>query len=146
MAEALLTLEPIKRNYITIDGENYEIYAPDELSIVECQEITHAGAKIGELQIKHTAKANKQLTELIDDVARRAFVSIPDEVFDDLSGFQRMQIVSVFTGLLLGRATGLAGAAAQAVKESVGQRPSSGSNATLAGLPTGGGVKHRPGS
>lgn len=146
MAEALLTLEPIKRNHIVIDGEKYEIYAPDELSIVECQEITYAGAQIGELQTKNTAKANKRLTGLIDDVARRAFVSIPDEVFDKLSGFQRMQIVSVFTGLLLGRATGLAGAAAQAVKESVGQRPSSGSNATLAGLPTGGGVKRRSGS
>ncbi|OLF81279.1 hypothetical protein AWH62_00975 [Maricaulis sp. W15] len=144
--EAILSLEPIKRDFIRINGEGFEIYAPDELSVEACQEITRDGALIGELSAKHDKASHKKMAKLIDEVAHRAFVEIPDEVFDKIPGFQRMQIVSVFTGLLLRQATGLAGATARAVSGLAGVKPSSGSSGSLAGLPTGGGAARPSGT
>ncbi|WP_339745555.1 hypothetical protein [uncultured Maricaulis sp.] len=145
--DAILSLEPIKRHFITLpSGKARDIYQPDELSVAACQHITRQGKRIADLSQANTADADGELEVVVDEVARLAFVDITDDEFTALSGFQKMQIVSVFTGLLLGRSTGLAGAIARTVSGSAGVKSSSGSSASSEAPPNGGGAKPRSAS
>lgn len=133
----------IDRPTIRVDGNLYELWSPEELSVLDSQYFTRQGREIEEL-----AKADdtEALAALIGKVCRRCFVEIPDDVFAKLSPPQRTAIVEAFSGLLLRRRLSVAGAIAAAVVEgqarpttpSIGETRSQGSSASLAEIPTGG--------
>jgi len=131
----------IERPTIRIDGKAYELWSPEELSILDSQYFTIKGREIEELARGEDVEA---LSALIGKVCRRCLVEIPDDVFAKLSPPQKTAIVEAFSGLLLRRRLSVAGAIAAAVVESrkpessTGAISSPGSSASLAATPTGG--------
>lgn len=108
----------IVRPTIKIDDKNYEILSPNELSIIDSQRFTLWGALI-ETLAPDEAKG-EELTAVVDKAARMVFVGAPEAVFAKLSGAQKMQVVEVFTMLLL---RGKMGAAGAMLTEMVKKRP-----------------------
>lgn len=98
----------IERPKIKIDGKDYEIFSPDELSVLDSQRFTIWGTQLEKLGADKS-KAD-ELEILIEKAARAAFVDIPDDVFAKLSGMQKLSVVEVFTMLLLRKKMGVAGA------------------------------------
>lgn len=132
----------IERPTIRIDGKAYELWSPEELSILDSQYFTLKGREIEELARGEDVEA---LSALIEKVCRRCLVEIPDDVFAKLSAPQKTAIVEAFSGLLLRRRLSVAGAIAAAVVESrkpetssTGAISSPGSSASLAATPIGG--------
>ncbi|MBC2858726.1 hypothetical protein [Stappia sp. 28M-7] len=142
MAETpILDLETlIKRPIIRIDGERYELRAPDELSVLESQRLTTAGKEIEALA--SSGDPENVLAGVIDDVTRRIVVDLPDAVLAGLSESQKMAICEVFTQLLMRRRLAVAGAIARkltgatAQSARTGDLSSQGSNASTAAPPT----------
>jgi hypothetical protein len=93
-----------------------------------------------------------ELEQLVDKVARKVAVGVPDDVWTQLSGAHKQAIADVFTGLLLRNRLGVAGAIAKAagvdmmtgqmmaqtVGPSTGASSSPGSSGSMAAIPRGG--------
>lgn len=105
----------IVRPVIAIDDEIYEILSPDEISVIESHRFANAGRRIDALSEEPGEAAENELTALIDQVARKVLIGAPDAVFAKLSGAHKWAIVDVFTGLLLGKRLGVAGAMSRAM-------------------------------
>ena len=131
----------VSRPKVRIDGELYEILSPNELSVLDCQRIMQWGREIDRL-----SKAGDQDAELertVDTVARKVLVGVPEAIWSKLSGFHKMQVAMVFSGLLLGRMIGPVGALAATLNGSTGESSSLGSSASSAGNRGGGSKKPR---
>lgn len=128
----------IERPTIAIDGKSYELRGAEELSIYESQWLTSAGNRIE--RIAKEGGGEDELGEAIDAVVKKVVVDLPAEVFDRLSGIQRMAIVEVFTALLARRKTRVAGAVARAIITaaglSTGEGTSPGSSASSEAAPS----------
>lgn len=111
-AEPLLVLDALagERSVIEVDGARYEVFHPDELSVIQSHRFARWASRIRELQEQDGEDAERQLDEITDRAARAAFVDIPDAVFAKIKGAQKSAIVEVFTALLLRRAVNVAGA------------------------------------
>lgn len=118
---------------IRIDGATYHLKSPEELSLLESQQFTSWGKDLEELG-KDSAAA-EALKSLVGIVAWQALADVPGDVFDRLSGTQRMNIVEVFTGLLLDRRLRLAGAISARAIQSIGESSSRASNTPSAETP-----------
>lgn len=117
-AAPLLDLDTlIARPVITIDGVEYEIRSPGELSVVESHRFGRWGNRIDALTAEDGAKAEAELTALIASTARAILIDVPDDVFDRLSGANRWAIIDLFTGLLLREKLKVAGAMMTATGE-----------------------------
>jgi hypothetical protein len=129
----------IKRPFIEIDGVKYEILSPDEIGVIDSHRFSGWGRRIELLAQQIGEDAEKELKSLVDQVARKVLVGVPDETIDKLSGAHKMAVAEVFTVLLLRSRLGVAGAIAKAVASpSTGATWSPGSSASTAGTPGGG--------
>lgn len=113
--EPLLDLSTLTvRPLIAIDGARHEILSPDELSILDSHRLGQWGRRIQQLAEAEGAEAEGELEQLVDKVARKVAVGVPDAVWQQLSGAHKQAIADVFTGLLLRTRLGVAGAIAKA--------------------------------
>lgn len=104
----------IERPLIRIDGIAYEILSPDEISIIDGQRLGVWGRRINALAESDDPEGEAELEQLIDKVARKVSVGVPDAVYGVLPGAHKQAIADVFTGLLLRKRLGVAGAIAKA--------------------------------
>lgn len=143
--EPLLNLNTlIVRPTIAIDGQRFEIMSPDELSILDGQRFGIWGRRINALAESDDDTADQEeLEQLVDKVARKVAVGVPDDVFAKLSGANKQSIADVFTGLLLRNRLGVAGAIAKAagVPLSTGEKSFPSSSGSMAGSRNGGWLK-----
>ena len=143
--EPLLNLNTlIVRPIIAIDGARYEIMSPDELSILDGHRFGIWGRRINALaEADAEGDDQDELEQLIDKVARRVAVGVPDDVFAKLSGAHKQSVADVFTGLLLRNRLGVAGAIAKAagVPLSTGEKSFPNSSGSMADNPNGGWLK-----
>jgi hypothetical protein len=127
---------------IRVDGAIYHLKSSEELSLAESQQFTKWGKALEELG---KAEDMAGLEALVVTVAQAILVDMPGEVFAKLSTRQMMDVIEVFTGLLLGRRLRLAGAlAGQVTGQSTGGKSSPGSSAPLAATPAGGSTPPQP--
>lgn len=157
LSEPLLDLSTLTvRPLIAIDGARHEILSPDELSILDSHRLGAWGRRIQQLAEAEGADAEAELEQLVDKVARKVAVGVPDPVWAQLSGAHKQAIADVFTGLLLRTRLGVAGAIAKAAGmetpgrdlleawnwtpsgTSTGVSSSPGSSGSMAGSPSGG--------
>ena len=114
MSDPLLNLDTmITRPTIDIDGQRYEILSTEELSVIDSRRFGIWGRELQELQKGDDDSA--ELEQLIDTIARKALVGVPDEIYARLSGVQKVAVVEVFTGLLLRSRMSVAGAVGTAM-------------------------------
>lgn len=121
-SQPLLDLDTlIERKFIRIAGVDYDLRSPAKLSVIESHRFVRWGEQIKRLQAVDSEEAEAELEAVVGHAARAAFVDIPDEIFDDLSGNERWSIVEVFTALLLASAMTVAGAMQRAagVKQTI---------------------------
>lgn len=119
--EPLLNISTlIDRKTIAVDGKRYEIYSPDELSVLASQQFDIWGRQIDELAASEEEADGARRGELVAKAAWEAFVDIPHDVFAKLSGAQMERIVQVFTGLLVRSKLDAAGAMAKAMGGPIG--------------------------
>lgn len=129
----------IVRPAITIDGVRYEMFSPDELSVLTSHQLGIHGRRIEILSNGHNPDDGVELEKLISIVASEILVDVPAEIFAKLSGTHRHAIVDVFTGLLLRRKLGVAGAMATAMgDERIGEKLFPAFSASLVAPPAGG--------
>lgn len=141
-ADPILDLSTlIQRPPIRVDGVIYHLKSSDELTLLESMQFTTWGNKLKELGEAPDKVA--ELKALVDDVAWAAISDMPKAVFKKLKTVQRMQVVEVFTGLLLGRRMALAGAIVGTFGQQTGASSSPGSSSPSAARPTGGSTKRR---
>jgi len=132
-AEPLLSLDTlIVRQSIKIDAARYEILSADELSVFDAHRFSIWGRRIEALAKSDDTNDSAELGELYDQIVLNVVVGLPADVFTKLHGHQKIAISDVFTGLLLGRALGVAGAMAKASGLPTGATFSPGSSASTA--------------
>lgn len=146
MADPILSLDPIERRVINIDGKPFEVFSPEELSVAECQWFTRQGEKIKDLSAASDDSADEDLEAAVSAFAKRVFVDLPAAAFNKLTGYQKMRIVASFTVLLLGNSMNSVGAMMQGVNALGGAKPSSDSSASTAAIPRGGSKKRKSGT
>lgn len=113
--EPLLDLNTlVVRPVIAIDGKRYEILSASELSVLDSHRFGVWGRRIQALSDDDSEDGRNELRALVDMVARKVAVGVPDDVFNNQSGSNKLAIVDVFTGLLLRDRLGVAGAIAKA--------------------------------
>lgn len=126
---------------IAVDGTIFHLKSPEELSLAESQQFTIWGKALDDLGKADDAAGFAALEKKVAEVARAILVDMPPEVFDKLSTRQMMDVIEVFTGLLLGRRLRLAGAfAGQVTGQSTGAKLSPDSSAPMAATPAGGSI------
>lgn len=141
-ADPILDLSTlIDRPPIRVDGVVYHLKSSDELTLFDSQRFTGWGKELEALG-KVPDKVG-ELEALVNIVAWAALCDMPKKVFDKLSPVQRMAIVEVFTGLLLGRRMALAGAIVGRFGQRTGENSSRGSSTRSAATPGGGSAKRR---
>ncbi|MFZ5747902.1 MAG: hypothetical protein ACOY45_09640 [Pseudomonadota bacterium] len=112
--EPLLDLNTlIRRPTVKIDDTLYELLSIDELSVIDNRRFALWAQQLDELQ--QGDALNPELEALVDTIARKAMVGVPEDVFARLSGTSKIAVVEVFTVLLLRGRQRVAGAAAQAM-------------------------------
>jgi hypothetical protein len=140
VGEPLLNLDTlIVRPTIGIDGTKYEILSPDELSVLDSQRFSLWGQEIERLG--KDSEKGEELAALIDKVARKVLVGVPDEVFAKLTGSHKLSVVEVFTMLLLRRKAGVVGAITAGLvplKKSTGAKSSLASSVSTEAIRAGG--------
>lgn len=163
--EPLLDLSAlIERPKVNIDGKPHEILSPDELSVLDSARFERWGREIERLSKvtdddDEADEALTRLDELVETVARKIMVGVPDAVYAQLAGVQKMQVVAAFTGLLMAKSLGATGALVNALKRSglavgladamqksaaTGAKSSPPSSASTAETPDGGSTAPRP--
>lgn len=79
-----LTIEEVQRDFITIDGERYELATPDDLSVPELRNITRLWKVISEMQMADnlTKKQGDEYENNLKTILRKVAPSLPDEVVE----------------------------------------------------------------
>lgn len=109
MTDVILNLDTlIVRPTIEIDGKRYEILSVEELSVLDSRRFNLWAAKLDTLQ--RSEEDSPELDELVDTIARKVLVGVPEAVLARLSGTHKIAVVEVFTGLLLRNRMSVAGA------------------------------------
>ncbi len=140
----------IKRPKVGIDGVLYEILSPDELSVVDSQRFALWGTRVSDLASDETKGLD--LEELVDDLARKIAVGVPESLMNKLSGVKKYQLIEVFTLLLLASKAKLVGAAAAMLEgleketSATGAKLSHGSKGSTGAARNGGTSKRRSAS
>ena len=130
--EPLLSLDPlIVRPTVKIDDTRYEILSPEELSVLDSRRFGLWGEQLNALE--QGDPENPELETLVSTIARKVLVGVPDEVFAKLTGRQKLDVIEVFTGLLLRGRMSAAGAIGTALGHlSTGASSFPGSSASTA--------------
>ncbi len=136
----------IKRPIIKIDGVNYEIISPDELSVLDHHRLMEQGKRLdallsaSEMGEEDEAEIKKLLVKITDWI----MVGVPPEVRAKLTDAQRMDVGQVFTALPLRKylismmqeagATQIGGKPSPIFKDSMGEVPLDGLQKSLSRL------------
>ncbi|ALJ14269.1 hypothetical protein [Sphingopyxis macrogoltabida] len=141
--EPLLDLNTlIKRSTIDLDGTRYELFSPDELSVLASHRFSVWARRIEVLNKRDDEDDAVELDALIGKAARAALVDMPDEVFDTLTGAHRAAVTDVFIGLLLRKQLAVVGATVRAAGvQPTGATSSPGSSDIMAATRDGGWLK-----
>lgn len=102
MADAKLDLSTqIDRPTVRIDGEEYEMFSPHEMTLVQIHNIQSQGRALQSLMGKDqlSDRERKQLVGLSDSLLDGIMVDIPDEVRARLTDMMKLRIVTAFTNL-----------------------------------------------
>lgn len=109
MTEPILNLDTlIVRPSVEIDGTRYEILSTEELSVLDSRRFGLWARKLEEMQTSD--EEQPELEELVDTIARKVLVGVPDDVIAKLSGKHKIAVVEVFIALLLRSRMSIAGA------------------------------------
>ena len=131
----------ITRPHIKIDNKKYAILSVEELSVVDNQRFALWGTELQQL-LSDKTKAD-ELEAMIDDLAKKVLVGVPDHVFASLTGTHKFEVVEAFTMLLLRRKAMVAGAIAKSMGLATGEASFPGSSASSEDTPAGGSSKRR---
>src|SRR3546814_17092871 len=94
--EPLLNLDTLfRRSTIAVDGVAYELFSPDELSVMASHQFGVWGRRIEALGKSDNADNGVELGALMDKAASAAFVAMTAPVFATLAGAQTVAIVAV---------------------------------------------------
>ena len=102
MADAKLDLSTqIDRPIVRIDGEEYEMFSPHEMTLVQIHNIQSQGRMLESLMSKDQLSDNerKKLTGIGDTLLSAIMVDIPEEVRSRLTDIMKLRLVTVFTRL-----------------------------------------------
>lgn len=134
----------IERPTIAIDGERYEILAPEELSVADYQRFIVAGRQLQDAgSADADDNASAEALGLLREIGDRIMVGVPEEVRQKLSIVNLYRVVEGFMTLLraqrppLAQESGAAAPEAQA-SPSTGAKPPQDSSASTAAIPNAG--------
>ena len=91
----LLNLDTlVSRSTVRIDGIEYELLSPDEVSILDFKRLVRPGARMVEIEAlpEPTAEEKAEYDRILDRQCRQVLLA-PDEVHQRLKGAQRDQIL-----------------------------------------------------
>lgn len=97
----LLNLDTlVSRSTVRIDGIEYELLSPDEVSILDFKRLVRPGARMVEIEAlpEPTAEEKAEYDRILDRQCRQVLLA-PDEVHQRLKGAQRDQILAAFLEL-----------------------------------------------
>lgn len=118
MTQPLLDLETlIRRPTVAIDGVSYELLSADELSVLDSHRFHLWGRRLEQLQQGDVE--DPEMQDLIDTIARRVLVDVPEDVFAKLTGIHKIAVAEVFTALLLRSRMAVAGATSKVIGENL---------------------------
>jgi hypothetical protein len=101
-----------ERKRIRIDGENYEMLSPEELSLMQTSRISKLGKRLEELSSGDAdASLLRDYREVLDGLVQSVLPDIGKGVLKRLSEPHKLDIVEVFTALLKGHGRRLSEAA-----------------------------------
>lgn len=112
MADNLLDIKTlIERPVVAIDGIQYEITAPEEMSIVDAAKVARLGRRLdAKMKLDHPTPADETaLRDILADLIAIIMKPVPEEVRSKLGDAQKLAVIEVFTMLLLARKARLAG-------------------------------------
>ena len=136
----------VERPQIAIDGVRYDILSPEELSILDLQRFAAMGERLERLGrlAAPTPEEQAELLGLVDELAGRVMVGVPDEVREVLPVSVLGQVIRVFTQLLpAGMIPAGATPGGRQAGRSTGASRRPGSSASTAGTRAGGSPKRR---
>jgi hypothetical protein len=105
MAEPILSLDTlVERQVVRIDGKDYELKIPGELSVLDFHRIGKRHERVEALQKRGesgeiTEEEVSELQSLIDWLCRFVFVA-PGDVVDRLNYNQKLRVIWAFINLL----------------------------------------------
>ena len=138
----ILSLETMfVRPKIKIDGAEYEMTAPSELSIEQNYRLSDLGRKLSNLRgTSGLAPAQqRQLTETLGAICDIILEPIPEEVRHKLSDSHKLSVTEVFTMLLSEERLKLAGGTVlKMLNKFIGEKSFPGSSASTAEAPKAG--------
>jgi hypothetical protein len=109
---------------VRIDGEEYQLRAPEELTFDEHASRIEWGAEIEELARDVNRRNLERVNELTQASVRMVLIDVPDEVIARLNPGHMRSILSFFRGLV--EDTGAE------TSSTVGEKPGAGVNASTA--------------
>lgn len=97
----------IVRPVINIDGQEYELVHPAEMTVLDRHRQFARGRRIAELMVKKELSPAEQVefSRVVDEATRAIGIGIPDEIHVKLRDGHRFDIIDAFGGLLLKRRT-----------------------------------------
>jgi len=119
MADELLKLTTaLERPVVQIDGKEYEMSAPAELTVMETARLDRLGKKLDALMREELDEDDdtaieareEQVEKLLDQLTKIILRPVPRAVRAGLGQANKMAAIEVFTMLLLARKSKLAGA------------------------------------
>src|SRR3546814_16458296 len=100
--EPLLNLDTLfRRSTIAVDGVAYELFSPDELSVLASHQFGVWGRRIEALGKSDNADNGVELGALMDKAASAAVVAMPAPAFPQLAAAPTIATAHVFLGLPL---------------------------------------------
>lgn len=127
----------VERPQIAIDGQLYELAAPDELSVIERHRVTSKCRRFERLMEQENLDEVEEieLAASLQDACGIILKHVPEEIRGQLSDNQRLQVLDVFSMLSLRNRVRNAAAAAA---NQIGENSSAGSNDSTEATPDGG--------
>lgn len=102
----------IERPLIRIDGELHELVSPDELTVMQSVAIRKLGTRLDKLMNidEPDDEAERKLSATLNRITDIIMRPVPAAVRAKLTEVQQLQVIEVFTMLLLAKKAQLAGA------------------------------------
>lgn len=148
--EPLLDLTSlIERPKILIDGDTHEMASPEELSVIEIQQVASLGRRLDQQLKQDGAAQGKVISDTLNAIIAIVLAPVPEAVRAKLSDPNKLSVIEVFTMLSHARKTQLAGATIPQIVKALmaglagntpatGAKPSPGSSGSTAAIPVAG--------
>lgn len=98
MAKSLLTLDTLTadRDYITIDGQNYDVLAEGDFGLDERAAMVRTSKKVVNLFDSNERSDNAR--RMLTDFVKQIVPDLPKEVLDKLKDEHKLRIMNAFIG------------------------------------------------